>query len=460
MALAALCASGCATYRERPVDLAEVDAAWRARHQHGETVATFARTLEDHGAVVPARIALDDGVDLAEAEMLVLLWNPVLRTARAQAGISGAEAEYAGRLDAPEIGIDALHALESMANPWKLAGSLSLTLPLSGRLGLEREHAHRIAQAERVALMTQEWSTLAVLRDAWIAWSAVSVERLQAVAFADDVARLDATAERLRAAGELSVVAARAIRITSLHAALQAQELTGEAERQRLGLLAMMGLAPTAPLALHPALRLTDDLMQRLGDHQLDDDPRLRAALAAHQVAEAKLRLEVRRQYPDLRLGLGYEDDRGDRSLGPVVGFTLPLWNTNAGTIAAAEAGREATSAEVEAAYTAALHDRAQARVVIDDRRARLAAMERSLVPLIDAQLRDAQRLADLGELDVALLLEVLDSAWTTRRDLVRLRADLAVAHNRLVALALPRWMTATHVRTDASATGAGDEQP
>lgn len=457
MTLAALCVCGCATYRERPIDLAATDAAWRTRHQQGEAVSAFARTLEERGAAVPTRIAFDDGIDLAEAEILVLLWNPALRHARAQAGITSAEAAHAGRWEAPELGIDALRALESVAKPWTLATSLSLTLPLSGRLGLEREHARLLAAADRSTLLTHEWSTLAVLRDAWIAWSAVSVERLQAQAFAEDTARLDATAERLRAAGELSVVAARAVRIANLKAALTARELTAETERQRLGLLALMGFAPDAPLRLHPALRLAEDLMQRLGDEQVADDGRLRSALAAHQAAEAKLRLEVRRQYPDLRLGLGYEDDRGDRSLGPVIGFTLPLWNSNASAIAGADAGRDATAAEVDAAYTAAIHDRAQARLVVDDRRARLAEVERALVPLIDAQLIDAQRLADLGDLDVALLLEVLDAAWSTRRDLVRLRADLALAHNRLITLSLPAWMTQNPEKTTEGAEGAED---
>jgi outer membrane protein, heavy metal efflux system len=442
------------------VDIAALDATWRTRHQQGAVVAAFARDLHDRGGAVPAHVALDDGIDLGEAEVLTLVWNPTLRQARAQAGISGAEAGEAGALEAPQLEIEALHALESVANPWKIASALSINLPLSGRLGLQRTHAERIAEAERQGLLTQEWSTLAVLREAWIGWSAVTVERLQAIAFAEDVARLEVIAARLRDAGELSSVAARAVRIAGLRATLLARELTAEAERQRLGLLALMGLAPTAPLTLHPTLRLSDDLMQRLGDEQVPDDPRLRAALAAHQVAEAKLRLEIRRQYPDLRLGLGFEDDRGDQSLGPVIGFSIPLWNTNAQAIAGADATRAATAEQVAAAYAAALNDRAQAHLVLNDRRERLAEVETTLVPLVDAQLADTQRLAGLGDLDVALLLEVLDAAWICKRDLVRLRADLALAHNRLIALALPAWMTSKNEPTAKDATRAEGVKP
>lgn len=390
----------------------------------------------------------------------MLVWNPSLRQARAQAGIAAAEAVHAGAFAAPELEVDALHALESVANPWKLAGALSVSLPLSGRLGLQRSHAQRVAEADRQGLLTQEWSTLAVLRDAWIAWSAVTVEQLQASAFVDEVAHLESLAARLRDAGELSAVAARAVRIAGLRAKFTAQELAAEAQRQRLALLALMGLAPDAPLTFHPALRLGDDLMQRLGDAQVPDDPRLRVAMAAHQVAEAKLRLEVRRQYPDLRLGLGFEDDRGDQSLGPVLGFSIPLWNTNAQAIAGADATRAAAIEQVTAAYTAALFDRAQARVVLNDRRARLAEMEATLVPLVDAQLSDTRRLATLGDLDVALLLEVFDATWTCKRDLVHLRADLAQAHNRLIALALPGWMGAKNELTAEDAERAEGVNP
>lgn len=441
LSAAALCVTGCASYREQPVDLAAIDAAWRARHQQQQTLTTFAFDLHERGASVPARIDLADGLDLAEAEVVTLMWNPTLRQARAAAGISAAEAEQAGRLADPELSLDALHALEAAANPWKLAGALSVTLPLSGRLGLERARAQQIAASQREALLAQEWSTLAVLREAWITWSAVTVEAVQAAALRDDLAALVPHAERLRNAGEISQVAARAVQIAYQRAVLSQRELAAEAARQRLGLLALLGFAPEAPVDLHPALRLGDDLMGRLGDTSPSDDPHLRSALAAYQVAEATLRLEVRRQYPDLRLGLGFENDRGDRSLGPVLGFSLPVWNANAQAIASADAARQAGLAEVAAAYAAALHDRAQARVVLADRRERLAAMESTLVPLIDAQLADTRRLAELGELDVALLLEVFDAAWNCKRDLVRLRADLGMAHNRLIALSLPAWM-------------------
>jgi hypothetical protein len=175
--------------------------------------------------------------------------------------------------------------------------------------------------------------------------------------------------------------------------------------------------------------------------------------VARHQASEAALRLEIRRQFPDLQLGFAYEDDRGDRSLGPSFGFTLPLWHANAPAIAKATAMRDADAAEVQATYVAAKQDWAQAEQIMEDRTQRLRLLQEQIVPLIDAQVTDVRRLAQLGDLDVALVLEALDAAWQTRRDVVLLQAELTFAENRLIALNLPTWLLSA-----ASTTTTGVE--
>ena len=158
VALAAL--PGCSTYREQPVDLAAWDATWRGRDPFAEPVSSYARGLATRGATVPMRIDPTDGLDLAEAEVVALVFNPTLHAARLRAGIADAEAQTAGRWADPAFGIEARRAVESVANPWTLLGGLSLSVPLSGRLGLEREHAERLAAAGRLDVAAQEWALL------------------------------------------------------------------------------------------------------------------------------------------------------------------------------------------------------------------------------------------------------------------------------------------------------------
>ena len=52
-------------------------------------------------------------------------------------------------------------------------------------------------------------------------------------------------------------------------------------------------------------------------------------------------------QFPNLSLTLAHARDTSDnKTLGPAIGFTLPLWNRNRGGIAVAKATREQLRAE------------------------------------------------------------------------------------------------------------------
>jgi CRISPR system Cascade subunit CasA len=436
--------SGCSSYRAQPVDLTAFSQTWTERTPEDVSVAAFAEHLRQRGADVPAAVDLSDGINLAEAEILALVYNPNLHAARVRAGVATLDASVAGRWDDPAIGVDVLRALEGGPNPWTTLSMVSLSLPISGRLGLAKTHAERIAEVDRVALAISEWAHLNVLRDAWVKWSATVEQQRMTTQFFTEVEALIAIADQLQKAGELSIIAARAIRIAAERTQVLAQELTASADMQTTGLRALMGFSPQAPVQFKPSLSLPPDIRAQLTLTPMENEKNSAAVvlgLARYQAAEAELRLEIRRQYPDLHLGLAFENDRGDRSLGPSFGFTIPLWNGNVRAITHANAERAAQMAEIQAAYIAAVHDRAQATQALADRTRRLTALELQIIPLVDAQIADVRRLAQLGDLDVALVLEALESAWLTRRDVVLLRAEQTQAENRLIALHLPVWL-------------------
>jgi outer membrane protein TolC len=305
-----------------------------------------------------------------------------------------------------------------------------------------------------LALVSQEWAHLAVLRETWVRWSTTMEQQRMTAQFAEDVNALAEIAEQLQAAGEISIIGTRAIRIAAQRTQLLVQEFNATAAQQAMVIRALMGFSPQAPVQLQASVTLPTDLRQQLPQHpQHAANAAVLLAVARHQASEAALRLEIRRQFPDLQLGFAYEDDRGDRSLGPSFGFTLPLWHANAPAIAKATAMRDADAAEVQATYVAAKQDWAQAEQIMEDRTQRLRLLQEQIVPLIDAQVADVRRLAQLGDLDVALVLEALDAAWQTRRDVVLLQAELTCAENRLIALNLPTWLLSA-----ASTTTTGVE--
>ena len=80
----------------------------------------------------------------------------------------------------------------------------------------------------------------------------------------------------------------------------------------------------------------------------------IRSAVTGYSVSEAALRLEIRKQYPDISVGPGYTWDHGVKRVQLNLLLTLPLLNRNQGAIAEAEARREQAGAKLEAAVAEA----------------------------------------------------------------------------------------------------------
>jgi outer membrane protein TolC len=100
----------------------------------------------------------------------------------------------------------------------------------------------------------------------------------------------------------------------------------------------------------------------------------IRRGLADYAVAEATLRLEIARQYPDLILRPGYLWDQGDRiwALGSIL--FLPLMNRNEGPILEAEARRELEADRFLALQARAIANLEARRAGYDNLRAEIGA--------------------------------------------------------------------------------------
>ena len=79
------------------------------------------------------------------------------------------------------------------------------------------------------------------------------------------------------------------------------------------------------------------------------------SALAAYAASEAALQLEVAKQFPDLRVGPGYQWDQGQSKWQLGISLDLPILNRNAGPIEEAIAAREAAAAQFDAVQSRAL---------------------------------------------------------------------------------------------------------
>ncbi|MEC9373546.1 MAG: TolC family protein [Planctomycetota bacterium] len=421
--------TGCQTYEPAPIDIEAHRASIDHRLDDAEPLIEFSRRIAE-GDEAPDRFDLSDGVALAEGEVLALFYNADLRLARLRAGLALADYETAGLWNDPEFGFDGAEILSPSGSPFEFGLRLNVTIPISGRLAVERERASAAYESELRRIVDAEWAMRARVRSAWAAWTAES-NRLgllrQTVAQTERVVDI---ADRLESAGELTRVEARLLRAALVEArAGVAQAERGEASA-RIELLGLMGLAPDAGVRLSPSLsppdlRVEGDPVRRL----IEANTTLAVRRAEYQVAEETLRLEIRKQYPDITVGAGYGSEDDDRLL-LGASMPIPILNANRAGIATARADREIARANAEIAFEQLSRELANALAQHAAAKTQRRAFEEELIPMFYEQTLEVARLADLGEVDTFVLLESVTQTYSAKSRLLDLRvAEITSAH-------------------------------
>jgi cobalt-zinc-cadmium efflux system outer membrane protein len=145
------------------------------------------------------------------------------------------------------------------------------------------------------------------------------------------------------------------------------------------------------------------------------------AALAEYEASQKALQLEVRRQYPDISLGPGYQLDQTDSKWTLLLSLDLPLLNRNQGPIAEAKALREEAAARFLALQSKVLGEVENA----------VASAHAAL-----AQVRAADTLLDALGRQEATARAAYGAGEISRLDLLGLQAEaVATALARLDAL-------------------------
>lgn len=346
--------------------------------------------------------------------VIAVLANPDLKALRLKAGVTDAQAFAARLLPDPTIatGFDKL-----------ISGSDPLN-GYTGQLGIDLAalRKRRVTAEGVLALKKQVRLDLA-----WAEWQTATAARLQGVRILGlsrqiDIARASAASanallERTQRAGGRGDIAASEVDVRRL-AALDASDRLRVVERDLVGaqfeLNKLLGLPPTVTLTLaastEPALAPPAEvLLTQALERRLD----LQALRAGYGVAEADVHKAVIDQFPNLSLTLAAaRDTAGNFTLGPQIGFSLPLWNRNRGGIAIADA----TRAQLRSEYDARLF---QTRADIAAAVAGLATVRRqradlvAALPRIEAFAAATIRAARRGDLSVALA----ETAAQTLRD-------------------------------------------
>ena len=240
------------------------------------------------------------------------------------------------------------------------------------------------------------------------------------------------TLEKLETLGAVNRTERRlfALELAALDA-LRTEALLEVAE-QRTSLLALLGLPhEAASLLLASACDTTDASFFEASDvvgHLIENNTQLAVRFAQYSVAEEALRLEIRKQFPDIVIGSGYATEFNDRRVMFGLSVPLPILNANKAGIARAYAQRALVREQAAMTFESISREFASAVEIHALASSQLKAFETSTIPLLEAQQQDITRLAALGEVDLLLVLQTATRERAARIQLLNLRLALARA--------------------------------
>ena len=232
-----------------------------------------------------------------------------------------------------------------------LAGQIGFDLNQLRLARVTREAGAASKRQVRLDMAWAEWQAAGQARLLGVRIVALTAQaELAATSAASAKAQLDAA---LRAAGRGDIAGAEldTRRQAAIDAADKARTAESALVAARGDLNKQMGLPPGTVLtiAAPPPLPPPPDgatLAAFAIDRRLD----LQALRAGYAAQEAETHKQVLEQFPTLSLTIaGARDTANNFTLGPQVGFTLPLWNRNRGGIAVATATRAQLKAEYDA---------------------------------------------------------------------------------------------------------------
>ena len=320
--LCALLCSGCATYSPDPPDLRNNAEAWRRMSQE---IAPTGRLTT---------------LNWLQMSALGLQLNPDLNKARLKFLNSKQAKQYAGLWEDPSLSLDAARYLTGVQ--YDRGVTLGLSIPVSGRTVLARKVAEMYAESDYRELQAQENDYLMRLRTLSYLIQITHTKHELICRRLEQAREESASIAHLHEMGEAAAADLHEAEQRESDLIKEHQELESAHLDKHLELIAMLGLHPAVG-RIEVAADLPHGVPAKAPtptEEGLLAHPRLLSAMSAYRTTEAELKLEIRKQYPDISLGPGLAHEEGNNKLKLEFGFTLPLWNRNREGIARAKGNR------------------------------------------------------------------------------------------------------------------------
>jgi cobalt-zinc-cadmium efflux system outer membrane protein len=357
---------GCAAYHARPLQAPDLETAYRTRTLDNAQLRSFIEIgLGAALSTWPPR-----ALDLKTLTFIGYYYSADLDVARAQVAVAEAGIPAAGARVNPDLAANAGYNRNPESH---LEYGLvpAFTLETAGKRGYRILRAERRADAARIGLSEAGWLLRSRVRAAFVN-HILATERVNVLlseqSIRDEIVQIF---DRRLAVGEAARPELDVYRVDLITTNAAVRAATGEVAQTRAVLASVVGVPLTALEGVAVATSLLDAppseealpvrLLQRAGVlHRAD----LQRSLADYAAADATLRLELARQYPDVVLSPGYTFEEGFARY--VLGAALQpvaLFHRNQGPIAVAEAQRLEAAARFEALQAQAIGDMERALV-------------------------------------------------------------------------------------------------
>jgi cobalt-zinc-cadmium efflux system outer membrane protein len=438
LGLGVLSLTGCVKYRPGALNPPALETEYRARSLTAPALVAFLRQNGQVQAAWPPGF-----LDLRTLALIAYFYNPDLAVARSRFAAAEAGVAVAGLSPSPSV------AIEGGYNPNPESRVLygvfpSFTIETAGKRGLRILQAQKLAESARAGLAESGWLVRSRVRTSLFNY--VVAERRRTLLETEVAVRTEIVGifDKRVSVGESPRPELDIYRVDLLTTRSALDAALGEAAQARMALASAVGLSGDALAdrgfrapeldAPVPPTSLPIRAVQKAGVlHRAD----IRRALADYGAADAVVRLEIARQYPDVQLTPSYSFEEGfaryvlNAGLQPLSGA-----RRRKALIAQAEAAREHAATQFEALQARAIGEMDRA---LEQYKAAYLAWQTAGARLVEIQTQRetaARRALEAGEGDrlglAVVRLESITAARAQLDALARLATALAAVEDAM----------------------------
>jgi len=438
--LAAVCMlifQGCETLDVQPPDPTQTLSRFQSRSFSDPEITN---AFSEAGLSVPRTDAVWTLKDLM---VVAETMHPALKLAIAEKKSLEAAIDVANAPNPLGIGVD-LQRATSTASPWTAGFSLSALIQTANKRGIATQQAQSEFNQSLLRASQLRWQTDSAVSHALLDYH-VAAERARTI---EQTIALFGTLKELQQKrlnlGEGTTLESIAVQqeIAQLNTQL------AEARKQNSTATAALASALGMPLQSLQAIKITPwapqntelPTLETLTQQTAITHPSVLLELNDYATQEAKLRLALAGQYPDIQLGPGYSYDQGQHKWILGLGITLPV-NGNKPAIRQAQADVDRSIVQVETTQQTVIHALEAAWVACEQSK-QILSENRLMQQQNEAFYSAQQHMFDVGESDRMSLirahiqlqlgaLALLDSQLTLASDLLHLQDALCAPINQ-----------------------------